>query len=87
MKNAIKTAIGDIIIQLPYHPLSLCNAFAIRLVNDWTPNYVVHQYISPGAPFYLRGLTLIPAWINNYIHYKVWDEITCTVQPLKFGNG
>ena len=26
--------------------------------------------------FYLHGLTLIPAWISNYIHYKVWDEIT-----------
>ena len=22
------------------------------------------------------GLTLIPAWISNYIHYKVWGEIT-----------
>ena len=22
------------------------------------------------------GLTLIPAWISNYIHYNVWDEIT-----------
>ena len=20
--------------------------------------------------------TLVPAWISNYIHYKVWDEIT-----------
>ena len=20
--------------------------------------------------------TLLPAWISNYIHYKVWDEIT-----------
>ena len=28
------------------------------------------------APFHLHGLTLIPAWISNYIHYKVWDEIT-----------
>ena len=36
----------------------------------------------------LHGLTLIPAWINNYIHYKMWDEITypflnfngCTVE-------
>ena len=25
------------------------------------------------APFYL---TLIPAWISNYTHYKLWDEIT-----------
>ena len=40
------------------------------------------------GPFYLHGLTLIPAWISNYIHYKVWDEITypflnfngCTVE-------
>ena len=28
------------------------------------------------APFYKHGLTLIPASISNYIHYKVWDEIT-----------
>ena len=32
-------------------------------------------------PFYWHGLTLIPAWIRNSIHYiikhyKVWDEIT-----------
>ena len=27
-------------------------------------------------PFYQHGLTLIPAWINNHIHYKEWDEIT-----------
>ena len=30
------------------------------------------------APFYLNGLTLIPAWVSNYIHYNVWDEITYT---------
>ena len=28
------------------------------------------------GPFYSHGLTLIPVWISNYIHYKVWDEIT-----------
>ena len=28
------------------------------------------------GPFYWYGLTLILAWISNYIHYKVWDEIT-----------
>ena len=26
--------------------------------------------------FNYRELTLIPAWIGNYIFYKVWDEIT-----------
>ena len=25
---------------------------------------------------YVHGLTLIPAWISNHIHYKMWDEIT-----------
>ena len=28
------------------------------------------------APFTNIGLTLIPAWISNYIHYKAWGEIT-----------
>ena len=27
------------------------------------------------GPFYWHGLTLILAWISNYIHYKVWNEI------------
>ena len=27
------------------------------------------------GPFYQYGLTLFPAWISNYIRYKVWDEI------------
>ena len=36
---------------------------------------VTGGFITSG-PFYYRGLTLIPAWISNYIHYEVWDEIT-----------
>ena len=28
----------------------------------------------PWVPYY--GSTLITAWISNYIHYKVWNEIT-----------
>ena len=40
------------------------------------------------GPFYQYGLTLIPACVSNYIHHKVWDEITypfpnfngCTVE-------
>ena len=47
---------------------------------------LIHANIS--GPFYQHGLTLIPAWISNYIHYKVWDELTypflnfngCTVE-------
>ena len=29
-----------------------------------------------GAPLTNIVLALIPAWISDYIHYKVWDEIT-----------
>ena len=29
-----------------------------------------------GTAYTISVLTLIPAWISNYIHYKVWDEIT-----------
>ena len=40
------------------------------------------------GPHLLTCLILIPAWINNYIHYKVWNEINysflyfnvCTVE-------
>ena len=28
------------------------------------------------GPFYLYRLTLIPAWMSNYIYYKIWDDIT-----------
>ena len=47
-----------------------------------------YSSFSASSPFYLHGLTLIPAWICNHIQYKVWDEITypflnlngCTVE-------
>ena len=29
----------------------------------------------PVAPFTNNGLTLIPAWISNYMSGKVWDEM------------
>ena len=44
----------------------------------------IHPTVNTGSicwkgiwvPFYYHGLTLTPAWINNYPHYKAWDEIT-----------
>ena len=41
-----------------------------------TPCMVPLQNLTSWGPFYWHSLTLIPAWISNYIHYKVWDEIT-----------
>ena len=43
--------------------------------NDWIPIKILLKYV-PSGTFYLHGLTLIPAWISNYIHYKLWGEIT-----------
>ena len=37
-------------------------------------SYVIMGHISWG-PLYQQGLILIPTWINNHIHYAVWDEI------------
>ena len=47
---------------------------------------------APSWGVYETGLTLIPAWISNYIDHKVWDKLlihsqTSNVTPLKFGNG
>ena len=41
---------------------------------------VMHHYgdpCKPSGPCFWHGLTLIPAWISNYSHDKVWHEITC----------
>ena len=34
--------------------------------------------------FYLHGATLVPVWISNCIHYKMWDEI---IYPFPTFNG
>ena len=34
------------------------------------------QKYSQQGSFYQHGLTLLPAWINNYINYEMWYEIT-----------
>ena len=53
--------------------------------DEITDAYMRHPWIL------LLTLTLIPAWISNYIRYKVWVKSlihsqTSRVQPLKFGN-
>ena len=35
-----------------------------------------HSSLCHQGPLYYHGLTLILIWTTNYIHYKVWDEIT-----------
>ena len=35
---------------------------------------LVHTHIQLMGHTYIHPV--IPAWISNYIHYKVWDEIS-----------
>ena len=56
--------------------------------NEYLVMFVLPSF--PLQPFCQRDLTEIHTWINNYIHYKVWDEMTypfpnfngCTVEIL-----
>ena len=38
--------------------------------------YSFHIEVELSGPFNQHGLTLIPVLISNYIHYKMWYEIT-----------
>ena len=47
--------------------------------------YVLRDKISDR--FYKHWLTIITAWIGNYIHYKAWDEITYPFQTSTVQTG
>ena len=62
------------------------------------PSIITIQTGTPGFLSSFHGLTLILIWLSNYIHCKVWDEITypfsnfngTTIrvwEQRKFGNG
>ena len=77
------------LIQFPvnkdaFDSIGSCKGFVPKRQQTNARNNNRHSW----GPFYYHGLTLIPAWISNYIHCKVWDEITypflnfngCTVE-------
>ena len=39
------------------------------------PALQVLLWLATWGPFYWLGLTLIPAWLSNYICYELWGEI------------
>ena len=49
-------------------------------VSCWAP----FSDCSRSSPFYLHGLTLIPAWISNHMPDNVWNEIA---YPFPIFNG
>ena len=66
----------EMLLSFPYNVLQEFNANKILYPgsqfecqtkwNSWSQIQITK------GPFYLHGLALIPAWISNYIHYKVW---------------
>ena len=45
-------------------------------MEDRSGDFPILDQVIAWGPLYEYGLILIPAWISNYIHYKVWGEIT-----------
>ena len=44
--------------------------------SDRYPNDIDPRTFAIWDLFYKHGLTSIPEWISNPIHYEMWDEIT-----------
>ena len=65
----LKRTTEMIFVQLATLELYVKTGFRIRLYMYWR---ITSQN---WHPYYKYGWTLIPAWISNYIHYKVWDEL------------
>ena len=68
--------------QFLYHSFHLPTLFqGFKLTHDYPSKVEVNlkdRAKSTCGPIYWHGLTLI-TWISNYIHYKVWHEISYTV--------
>ena len=87
--NIVKTVVVHITVVYAWPSVTNCGNFRKRwmlsfprggrcntsraYLQDVKPlgnDIAVHKCIT------VLSLTLIPAWIRNYIHYNVWDEIT-----------
>ena len=84
---------GWVWCQIISIPMSHWHWFHSRLTDD-DVEVQSHAAVSDGRPvggIYWPGIDLIPAWISNYVHYYVLNEITYSlqnvnVQTLTFGN-
>ena len=59
----------DIIIKHDH----IINPSSVSYMNDY---FLMMFKLVIWGLVYKQGLTLITSWISNYIHYKVWDEIS-----------
>ena len=76
--------------MLSVHPNAYSHTKSSNAVWRRYTQAIIHTLNPTKGPFYWHGIILIPAWISNYIHYKVWVKLllhsrTSTVQPWKLG--
>ena len=62
---------GDLRRHLDHYDVSVM--FFPHKISILTSYYTALEL---GHPFLPTGLTLIRAWISNYIYHEIWDEIT-----------
>ena len=82
-------AADDLVIQgaMASAAMALIWSFLIfewcYLINKISTTRIEIPWKTTMGPFYLHGLTLIPACTSNYIHHNVWDEITYPLPNFK----
>ena len=60
----------DVAFQVPAKPSSTFTEHRHKFEGGLSKCIIDYPWVL----FYSHGLTSIPRWISNYIHYKVWDE-------------
>ena len=73
--------IPDIFENCGCYKQPVCRSF--NRLNKNFGLYICNALQSIGGPFYQRGLTLIPAWMNNYIPSKEWDGYCYAILKLQ----
>ena len=69
------------------------NSFIMISNNNISTQFLKHGEYNKGLKLYIRdpvythGLTSIIAWISNYIHCKMWNEITLGWKLIMLVNG
>ena len=89
-------------IKMHHHvksAITICLQFISNMFTIYTciPTHrdsapVFYLQKAPSWGIYVDWINFNPAWISNYLDYKVWDKLliysqTSMVAPLKFGNG
>ena len=68
-----------------YIQFCLCFGYGIDHLCDQIIHTLQGYFIATWGLFYWHGLTLIPAWIIDYFHFKVWYKSTYSPPVINDG--